>query len=512
MSNGTLSYKLGGDASGLQAAFATPLRFAGTFSENLKKTLSIRGLFEGFGGAIQNALGGSTIGEVFGGAVRGALGKEVNEMRFGAMLGDGAAKAAPLLSNIASLAREAAVETGGLNDQAARLAGYEMNAARIADTLRMLTDITKITGGSTEELGAIYGQAFRDGVVEFKKLHQLTESNVNVLAELEKITQRDKNGLMQMGQEGKITFDMLEQAFRNLTTGEGKYADGVARIGATSMGMAQQIRAEFGRIPTAFFSGIIGDGLGATKGVMGDILGIVRGWVASAQSFGRWIAAAVRTARELYSQGELWDTFKLGLEAAFVGAINLLIRGLAHAANGFGEAISQAMTEVKDAMTPFKPQKPGAGGRIGEAFKAGFAEKVDEKNTFQFKNEAAEKFQKAFAPGMAAQLLPAQIAAGLSVAAGGPLAALGFAGGVAQLGLMNDPGKGGARGADAVKPQTDRLSSIGLYVGAGGPQAEAHAKATAKHTKNTADGVKQLVENTAGLPGLAPGKFGGRNR
>jgi hypothetical protein len=122
-----------------------------------------------------------------------------------------------------------------------------------------------------------------------------------------------------------------------------------------------------------------------------------------------------------------------------------------------------------------------------------------------FRNNIAN----AFRPGMAAQLLPAQINESFLKMLPGFLK-----GGVNGLVGANAAARAGNPGGETAreKVQTDRLSSIGLYVGAGGPQAEAHAKATAKHTKTTAEGVKRLVENTAGLSGLAPGKFGGRNR
>jgi tape measure domain-containing protein len=525
MSNGTLSYKLGGDASGLREAFASSLRFAGSFSENLKKQLSIRGLFEGIGGALQKALGGSTFGEVFGNALKGSLGKEVNEMRFGAMLGEDAAKAAPLLRDLGALAREAAVETSGLNDEAARLAGYQMNAARIAETLRMLTDITKITGGSTQDLAEVYGRAFRDGVVGSRELLELSRSNVNVLGELEKITGKNKEQLVEMGGQGKITFDLLEQAFKNLTSGTGQYANGVARYAGTTIGMAQQIRAEFSRIPTAFFSGIIGDGLGAAKGTMAEILETVRGWVGAAQNFGKWIAAAVQTARGLFAEGgwaKIGPLIGDALMVAVGGAVSLLVRGFAAAAMGLGHALAGIFSDLGDVISGkigalFGKEDDGpSAAKMAEHFTQNMmiggikgwkmTEGVD------LGKDARNRIAKAFTPGMAAQLLPAQIAAGLAVGAGGPLAALGIAGNLDQLGDKNAPGKGGVPSADRVKLQTDRLSSIGLYVGAGGPQAEAHAKATAKHTETTAKAVQQVAANTAGLPALAPGKFGGRAR
>lgn len=188
MNAGAIQYTLGADASGLQAAFAKALRFTGGFTDSLKKALSVRGLMDGLAGGLQNALGGSNLGQLVGNSFKAALGKEVLEMRFGAMLGEDAKHAPALLKEMAGRAREAGMQTSELADQGARLAGFGMNASRINETLRMLADITKISGGSVGDLADIYGRAFRDGNVEARELHGLMQSNVNVLGELEKLT------------------------------------------------------------------------------------------------------------------------------------------------------------------------------------------------------------------------------------------------------------------------------------------------------------------------------------
>ena len=41
--------------------------------------------------------------------------------------------------------------------------------------------------------------------------------------------------------------------------------------------------------------------------------------------------------------------------------------------------------------------------------------------------------------------------------------------------------------------EPDAMAKIGLYVGSGGAQGEAHAKSTAKNTEKTASGVTELV-------------------
>ena len=151
MSAGAINYKLGGDASELQAMFAKSLRFAGGFSENLKKALSLRGIFDGFGQSFLNALGGTNLAGVINKALGNVMGGEVAQQRFEDLLGN-PEQATAMIAELKSFATKANLSSAELMEQAARMAGPDgtglMNAARTVDILKKVAEVARGSGGS----------------------------------------------------------------------------------------------------------------------------------------------------------------------------------------------------------------------------------------------------------------------------------------------------------------------------------------------------------------------------
>jgi tape measure domain-containing protein len=525
MSNGALNYKLGGDASGLQAAFATSLRFAGTFSENLRKTLSVRGIFEGIGQQAIEALGGKNLGELFAKAFKGATGGEQIQQQFEGLTGS-TQSARAFIKELTEYASDANFSRQQLLDVAAKTVGPDgtglMNAERFLDSLRLVGDVARGSSGSVEDLMAVFSRAFVSGQVGAKELSELLRNAPAAYKALADELGADKEKMEQLVQQGRIGFPQLEAAFRRVTAAGGAFGGAVDKYKNTLGAILDDARETIGKIPTAFFSGIIESNFGAAKEGAKEVRAMLQGWVENAKQFGRWVAAAVQTARDMFAEGgwaKIGPLIGDALMAAVGGAVTLLVRGFTMAAMSLGQALAGIFSDLGSVISGkisaiFGGEDNGpSAGKMAENFTknliigAGEGRKLTA--GLDYGKDARASLSKAFAPGMAAQLLPGRINESFLKMLPGFLK-----GGANGLGAPNLPGVQRVQEADgkAAKFQTDRLSSIGLYVGAGGPQAEAHAKSTAKHTQTTAKAAQRIADNTAGLPGLAPGKFGGRNR
>ena len=92
------------------------------------------------------------------------------------------------------------------------------------DSLSMLGDISGIVGGDLQSIGIAFGQAAAEGRVMTRDLRQFINNGVPILDILAESMGVARGEIMDMASEGKITFDILNQAFRNATGEGGKFA------------------------------------------------------------------------------------------------------------------------------------------------------------------------------------------------------------------------------------------------------------------------------------------------
>jgi len=116
------------------------------------------------------------------------------------------------------------------------LLAFGVEADNITDSLRRIGDISSATGKNFNELSVIFGKARVQGTLFAEDINQLTEAGIPVLGEFAKILEVDVDQVKKLGSEGKITFDVLEQAFANLTNEGGRFFNLTAEQSQTLLG------------------------------------------------------------------------------------------------------------------------------------------------------------------------------------------------------------------------------------------------------------------------------------
>lgn len=308
----------------------------------------------------------------------------------------------------------------------------------------------------------------------------------------------------EMGNAGKLSFDIIDAAMRKLTTGTGHLAGQVARYRGTALGMFEAIRDGIGRIPQAFFSGVIANGMGDAKTGMAAIRDMVDGWVSSAKRFGEVLAAALKVAKQLWDKGEFASTLKDALIAAFGAGVDYLVKGMVGAAYAFGAVLKQvidwAKAEYIKVMYPqlgtLVPQKEISASSVGATASAGFSEGYASTEGPGFGRAADTRFHERVdkmmfeARGGAAGAITRMMEPFQNIIS----KAFPRAGLEAFRDLPNNATAiHGGGGTTFAAP--DALAKIGLFVGAGGPQGEAHAKATAKNTAKAVVVLEKIEES-----------------
>lgn len=504
MSSAGIQYKIGGDASALGNAFQHALRFTGDFTDRLKRALSARGLFDGLASGLVNALGGQNLGDVLGKAFKDISTKEIVQQQFKGLLGDGGDVARTVISELKSVATDAGVAHAEMLGVAAKMVGPGgsgmMNGTRAIETLKMLTDVARGGGPALAETGEIFGKMFESGKADAMALRGLKQ--IGIYEALAGAMKMDREEVEKLGETGKLTYDNMDAALRRLTGEGGKYFEQANRYKNTLDGIGEASKEAFGKVPGAFLQGLLagGDGMEVMKIRMRQIRDAMMGWVGAARDFGKAMGENVRAVTLLMQGGTTgWSAIGDGIQAGLVGALNVLVRGLSAAADGFIAAMLQGMAEAKDAL--WGKTKPGADVRIRDSFTNAVKEgwkNGGKKGGDMIANPAADRWENAMrdAKGMAAW----------GLTPGGTLSLPGMSLQIADFVAAKLKGADG--GNDYLSPANksrereepvhmkytapDDYARIGLYVGGGGPQGEAIAKQTADNTKIAADELKEI--------------------
>lgn len=178
--------------------------------------------FASFGGlakkaAVGIASAGAAMGAFAISAVKASADYEQTRIAFTSMLGS-AEKAQDLLTQLTDFATKTPFELKGLEESSKRLLAYGISQKEIIPTLKDLGDISSTVG--TEKLPFLItalGQVHAKTVLSGEELKQFTETGINLLPELAKITGKSVQEIAGDTKRMGITYDQVREAIGNLT-------------------------------------------------------------------------------------------------------------------------------------------------------------------------------------------------------------------------------------------------------------------------------------------------------
>ena len=158
------------------------------------------------------------------------------------MLGS-ADKAKKLLSELDKLAVKTPFQITEVQDAARQMLAYGIEADKVVETTRMLGDVSSGLGTKTfPQLTLAYGQIKAKGKLMGQELLQLTNAGFN-LAEAMGVTRGE---LMQMMETGDgVTFEQVEQAFKNATGEGGRFHNMMQNQSKTTSGQLSNMMDKF---------------------------------------------------------------------------------------------------------------------------------------------------------------------------------------------------------------------------------------------------------------------------
>lgn len=211
-------------------------------------------------------------------AVTAAGDLEATRTSIVAMLGGSEQAADRLIARLQKLGAETPFEFPELATSGKLLLAFQESAESIPEVLRRIGDVASATNAPISEIATLYGKARVEGVLFSKDVKELTGRGIPVLQEfakqLSEVATIDTSKMFDVGRgqgfgamqkmkieagdvldiasEGKITFAMLERAFRDMTSKGGQYFGMMATQSERYKGALSNLSDAWGRIQVEF--------------------------------------------------------------------------------------------------------------------------------------------------------------------------------------------------------------------------------------------------------------------
>jgi tape measure domain-containing protein len=253
-------------------------------ANDIDYTLNLKDLFsKKMGGAVgqtaklDGAMSslGSTITKVASVAALGAIGKSIfnNLVEYEyfstgirtMMKGDALAGKA-LEGQLVNLAKTTPFELSEIQSASKRLMAYGVAGGQVVDKLKMLGNVSAGLGKqSLPFLITAFGQIKSKGHLAGQELNQLTEQGFNPLNIIAKKTGKSYDELLKEMAKGQITFKMVDDAFKTVTSSGGQFFNLMEEQSRTVGGkwsnlsdVWQQIQVNIGKSQSGILAGTIG--------------------------------------------------------------------------------------------------------------------------------------------------------------------------------------------------------------------------------------------------------------
>ncbi len=181
-----------------------------------------------------------------GESVKAAEAFKKTQIAFQAFLGD-TANADDVIASLNRFAATNGLVEESVQQSAKSLLAFGVPLPDLENRLKQIADIAAGTGKDFGELTTIFGKARVAGVLYAEDINQLVDAGVPIISEFAKVLGTSEANVKKLASEGKVSFSALEQAFDNLTTGGGKFADLAAKT-AEVTGSAARASAQWAAI------------------------------------------------------------------------------------------------------------------------------------------------------------------------------------------------------------------------------------------------------------------------
>ena len=138
-----------------------------------------------------------------------------------------------------------------VNQAGKALLAFGIESDKLTDTLKAVGDVSAATGKDFNELAVIFGKAKTQGTLFAEDINQLTEAGIPIIGEFAKQLGVSESQVKKLGSEGKIRFENLEQAFRDMTGEGGQFFDLMEKQSKTFSGRISTLQGNLSLLARA---------------------------------------------------------------------------------------------------------------------------------------------------------------------------------------------------------------------------------------------------------------------
>lgn len=168
-------------------------------------------------------------------AIRASAAMEQNRVAFTTMLGSAQASQ-QLLTQIQDFAASTPFQFNELVDASKRMIAFGFSAEEVTEKLGMIGDVSAGLGQPIGDMIYLFGQVKTQGRAMTQDLNQFANRGVPIFDEVAKAMGVTKDQVKKLAEEGKITYDVIEKAFQNMTGAGGKFGGLMEAQSATLAG------------------------------------------------------------------------------------------------------------------------------------------------------------------------------------------------------------------------------------------------------------------------------------
>lgn len=194
------------------------------------------------------AFGGIAIGSQLAGfaqqSLKAASDFETLNIQFKTFLGS-AAEAEKTIAELEEFSIKTPFTPEQVQGAAKSLLAFGAPASSLEDTLKVLGDVSAGTGKDLKELAIIYGQIRSTGKLTGQDLLQLINAGFNPLQTIAEKTGKSVADLKVEMEKGNISFDQVEQAFRDATAEGGLFFNLTEELSKSTAGRISTLEGNF---------------------------------------------------------------------------------------------------------------------------------------------------------------------------------------------------------------------------------------------------------------------------
>jgi tape measure domain-containing protein len=242
----------------------------------------------------------------------------------------GSAKSsADLLKAFREEEKKSSLNTEDYANAAKNLLGFGMNLEEVVPTLKMLGDVSMGNSDRFGSLALAFAQTTAAGRLMGQEVLQFINAGFNPLSQIAKDTGKSMADLKKEMEDGKISVDMVKQAFVNATSAGGLFYKAIDKGSAGTNAKINQTKAAVTQLQVAFGTGF-NEGLKDALDASNNFLPQLESKFADAGSVvGSAISQAVQgNTEQLATIGALaGEIFFEGFKAFYLRAMDELVTG-----------------------------------------------------------------------------------------------------------------------------------------------------------------------------------------